>query len=262
MILLKMNSLWMAGMLFLVVCPVLAMIGTFVVRRLIPLSELRTNNEVAGFKFATVGVLYAVLLAFAVLVVWEKLNEADATVAREASVTATLLRLANGVEGPAAAELREAIVGYLNAAIEGDWPAMAEGGESQDAIEGLNAIYRALLAYEPDDQRGAAVLAEGLRQADLLTEARRARIVVAAGIVPDVIWLVLVLGALVTIGFTFFFGTESVRAQALMTGALSLLIFSGLLTVVAIERPFDGIVRVDPTPLEIVLEDFAGRGGA
>ena len=32
---------------------------------------------------------------------------------------------------------------------------------------------------------------------------------------------------------TFFFGTENLRAQSVMTGALSVLIFAGLLTVVA-----------------------------
>jgi hypothetical protein len=45
------------------------MAGPVVARHYVELSRLRTNNEVAGFKFATVGVLYAVLLAFAVVVV-------------------------------------------------------------------------------------------------------------------------------------------------------------------------------------------------
>ena len=48
------------------------MLVIYMVRERVALHKLRANNEVAGFKFATVGVLYAVLLAFAVLVVWEK----------------------------------------------------------------------------------------------------------------------------------------------------------------------------------------------
>ena len=133
---------------------------------------------------------------------------------------------------------------------------MAEGGESAATIAALGGVYAALLANEPVNETGAIVLAESLRQADLLTQARRARIVVAAGIVPGVIWLVLFVGAFVTIGFTLFFGTENLRAQALMTGALAFLIFSGLLVIVAIDRPFAGSVKVEPEPLRIVLEDF------
>ena len=186
------------------------------------------NNEVAGFKFATVGVLYAVLLAFAVLVVWEKLNEAEANVALEAGAAANVFRLAEGMGGSAGGEVHRAMADYLDAAVDRDWPAMMRGGESPEAVAALSEVYLPwLLRYEPAGQRGAALLSEALRQLDRLTQARRARIVVAEGIVPGVIWFTLFFGAFVTIGFTFFFGTENLRAQALMTGALAFLIFSG-----------------------------------
>jgi hypothetical protein len=67
----------------------------------------------------------------------------------------------------------------------------------------------------------------------------------ADGIVPAIIWVVLFGGAFLTVGFTFFFGAENLRAQSLMTGALSILIFAGLLTVVAIDYPFAGTVKSD-----------------
>ena len=43
-----------------------------------------------------------------------------------------------------------------------------------------------------------------------------------------------------------------------MTGALASLIFSGLLIIIAIDRPFSGSVRVGPEALVAVLEDFGG----
>jgi hypothetical protein len=253
--------IWISGLLFLGLGTVAAMLGTVLVRRYVPLAELRTNNEVAGFKFATVGVLYAVLLAFAVLVVWEKLNDAESDVALEASAAVTIFRLASGTDAAMEPALREAITAYLNTAIAQDWPAMERGGESPEAVAALGAVYATLLRFEPADARGAAVLAEALRQLDLITQARRARIVVAAGIVPGVVWLLLFLGAFVTIGFTFFFGSANLKAQALMTGGLSLLIFSGLLIIITFDQPFGGAVKVPPEPLVRVLEDFGGATG-
>jgi hypothetical protein len=50
---------------------------------------------------------------------------------------------------------------------------------------------------------------------------------------------------------------ENLRAQSLMTGALSILIFAGLLTVVAIDYPFAGTVKVGPEALAAVVNDFA-----
>jgi len=71
--------LWILGTMIVVVPTMLAMAGPVIARRVIGLPRLATNNEVAGFKFATVGVLYAVLLAFVVIVVWEKFSDAMLT---------------------------------------------------------------------------------------------------------------------------------------------------------------------------------------
>jgi hypothetical protein len=79
------TSLWVAAVVLLIPTTIFAMCGPVIVRRYVPLEELRSNNEVAGFKFATVGMVYAVLLAFAILVVWERFNQADNEVANEAS---------------------------------------------------------------------------------------------------------------------------------------------------------------------------------
>ena len=42
----------------------------------------------------------------------------------------------------------------------------------------------------------------------------------------------------------------------MMTGALTALIFSGLLIIVAIDRPFAGAVKVTPEALSDALHDF------
>jgi hypothetical protein len=95
-----------------------------------------------------------------------------------------------------------------------------------------------------------------LHQLDSITQERRARLAAADGTVPGVIWPVLFWGAAVTIGFTFFFGTQNLLAQSFMTGLLSVVIFSGLLIVVLIDRPFSGAVTVTPDALAKVLAEF------
>jgi hypothetical protein len=106
------------------------------------------------------------------------------------------------------------------------------------------------------------VVSEMLRQLELITQARRARLVASQGAVPNVIWLVLLGGAVVTISFTFFFGTEILRAQVMMTALLAMLIFSELLIIIAIDRPFTGAVKVEPSALAAVLGDLESRNGS
>ena len=133
---------------------------------------------------------------------------------------------------------------------------MERGGASQIARDALSELYKAALKFTPGNSRDGVLLAEVLHQLDLLTQARRARLVVASGIVPGVLWMVLFGGAVLTVGFTLFFGTQNLRAQTLMTGMLTLLIFSGLLVIVVIDHPFAGTVRVMPEALATVMEDL------
>jgi len=89
-----------------------------------------------------------------------------------------------------------------------------------------------------------------------VTRARRERLVMAEGTVPEVIWFVLFLGAGLTISFTFFFGTENLTAQSLMTGILAAIILSAVLVVIAMDRPYTGAVEVSKEPIRALLEDF------
>lgn len=250
------NALAIAALVLLVPTTIFAVLGPRIVRRYVPLTRLKTNNEVAGFKFATVGVIYAVLLAFAILVVWERFNQADVDVATEASAAATVFRLTQGLDAAHGAAIRKATTDYLKAAVAKDWPAMERGTSSRDVTVALSGIFNAVLKFHTVDNYEGIVVAEILRNVDQISEKRRQRLVAATGFVPAIIWAVLLTGAFITIGFTFFFGTPNLYAQTLMSGALAILIFGGLLTIVAIDHPFSGSVKVGPDPLIAIIEDF------
>ena len=259
MLFLTTNSIWIAAFILLVPTTIFAMCGPAIVRRYVPLDRLSANNEVAGFKFATVGVIYAVLLAFAILVVWERFNKADSDVANEASAAATVFRLTQGLDSDHGAAVRKATTNYLREAVDKDWPAMGQGTSSRDVTIALTEIYDAVLKFHTFGSFESLVVAEILRDVDRISEMRRQRLVAASGIVPGIIWAVLFTGAFVTIGFTFFFGTANLRAQTVMSGAVAILIFSGLLTVVAIDHPFAGTVKVGPEALIAVIQDFGDK---
>jgi hypothetical protein len=250
------QPLWISGLILVGMPTVLAMFGPSLVRRFVTLERLTTNNEVAGFKFATVGVLYAVFLAFAIFVVWEKFADADSTVAKEAGAAASIYHLSYGIGDTQGAALRAALTIYLKSATTEEWQTMDSGHASKSTLRALEGIYTALLAAQSHEQSNSALMSEIFYQLDVLTQARRARLVAAEGAVPGVVWLVLLGGAVLTILFTLFFGTSNLRAQTLMTGLLSILIFSELLIIVAIDEPFTGTVKVKPQALAEVLDDF------
>ncbi len=257
------HSLWISGTILIGLGTALSMLGPALVRRYVTLERLTANNEIAGFKYAVLGVLYAVLLAFAIIVVWQKFSDAETSVVQEAGAATTIYRLSQGMGEKPAADLRAGITAYLQAAIADDWPAMDRGEPSANeaARKALDAIYVTLLQSNIAQNSGNPVMSELLYQLDQMTQARRARLIASEGAVPGVIWLVLLGGAVITIVFTFFFGTQNLRVQILMTGMLAMLIFGELLTIIAIDRPFTGPVKVEPTALIEVLADFRGGNG-
>jgi hypothetical protein len=242
--------------LLLLLFTALAMTAPVLIRRWIPLERLRSNNEVAGFKFAVIGVLYAVLLAFAVVIAWERFFDAEKALASEGGAAATIYRLSAGLGQPTAGGVRDRLEAYLNSVLRDDWPAMALGHSSRKTNEALNALYREVVQYRPADLQQEDLQNDLFRELDKLTEARRERIVMSSGTVPGMIWFVLLFGGILTIAFTFFFGAQNVMIQSQMTGILAALIFSAILVIISIDRPFTGAVEVSQESIRLVLEDF------
>ena len=247
--------LWLLIALIVALPTILAMGAQALIHRRVGVTKLAKNNEIAGFKFATVGVIYAVLLAFTVIVVWEKFNDAQTAVANEAGATAALFHYAEGKE-PEALAVRTALANYLSAAIDDEWPAMARETESQATEHALDSLYTAAIALNRSGTRGTADMAEVFRQLDNVTADRRVRLHLATGLVPNVIWIVLFMGALLTVGFTLFFGSENLLAQVSMTGVLSVLVTMGLVVIISIDHPFTGPVYIHPDSLALVLADY------
>ena len=239
--------------LAVVVIPALIAIGIQVlVQGSFGVERLALNNEVAGFIFAIIGVVYAVLLAFVVIAVWEKFSEGQTSVAKESAAAAALFYYSEGDE-PEAAKLRESLVHYLESVIEGDWPAMGRKSEDSQTTDALNALYRAAMALNRTGTRSIPDMSEVFAQIDNLTLARRVRLHLSTGLVPEIIWITLFAGAGLTVCFALFFGSPNRLAQLAMTGVLSIVLASGLVVIIALDHPFSGPVHIAPEALERVL---------
>ena len=244
--------LWESAILIVLIPTLIAMCGPLLVRKLVGFERIAPNNEVAGFKFATLGVIYAVLLGFTVVVVWERFADAERASVQEAAAILALHRLSAGLPANSQTKLHAELLSYVDAAINEDWPEMARGAGSPNVTGKLDDMYAAVLAIPATTPREAAILAELFSQLNSVSEGRRERLILADGIVPNVIWLVLFAGAVVTLSFTLFFGSRNLGAQVLMTGLLAALIFMALFVAVEIDHPFTGPVSVPPQALHLL----------
>jgi len=79
---------------------------------------------------------------------------------------------------------------------------------------------------------------------------------------PVIIWVVLLGARVITIGFSFLFGTRNTAAQLVISIGLALTIALVMLSIMALEQPFAGITRVQPQAFEHLKIPLAFRVNA
>lgn len=248
--------LWKTVLILLGVSTALAALAPFLVRRAVGFERLVLNNEIAGFQYSTLGTSYAVLLAMAVVAVWGDYRDAQRLVDEEAASWGNIYQLAAALPQPNAENVQAALRNYMDALLEDEWQAMQLGHESPRAAETLQNLREAVLAVRVIDIREATIYDHMLDRMIELSEGRRSRLDMLPGSLPPLIDVVLVVGAVITISFTLFFGGKDVRTQSLMTGMLGLMINLVLLAAIELNYPFAGGVRVSSAPMESAMARF------
>jgi hypothetical protein len=249
-------SLWSLTLLLIVAACVYAIGLMLLTRRLYGVDRLSLNNEVAGFKFAVIGVFYAVLLAFIVVAVWEGFRDTEGTVRSEAKAAVDLHRVGSVLPGPAGADIRKDVVTYVKDVREDEWAKMAVGGSSDVVAEDLGRLTRTVFAFNPGTTQEMVLYQSALQLLAQLTDNRNERLDSADGSVPTVLWFVLIAGGLITLGYPAFFGSTNLVAQVLMTASLAVLVAIALLLGIVFDHPFTGDVQVSAAPFERALAEM------
>jgi hypothetical protein len=250
------------GLLLVAVAVVVAVGGLVVVQRLYSTERRKQHNDVAGFIYAVLGVSYAVLLGLMLVAVWEKWDAAEATTTDEANELAGIFWFAHALPQPEGRHVQGLVRSYARVVVDEEWPLMAQGGgSSPKAWDTLDELRGTILALEPpkgSKQRGYDQMRynEILEQLHDLGNARRERLLAAGQGLPPIMWVVLILGGVITVGFTYLFGLENTLVHLIMVGALALIISLSLFTVAALDHPFNGDIRIHPDAYEQDLERF------
>lgn len=217
-------------------------------RKIVPHHALARHNDVTGFVLAIVGVIYAVLLAFVVIIAWESFNTADSVAETEVSSAADLARLSQAYTDRPARELRAEISRYGRLMQSEEWPAMQSGGASPRAADSASRIGDlAVQMVEGDKRQPTAVDDSVMALVRSFADARRMRLDQNSQGIPSSLWIGLVVGAVMTIVFTFLFGVENPRLQLVVTGMLAALIGLMFAMIVALDYPYRGVTSISPT---------------
>jgi uncharacterized protein YacL len=242
-------------LLFLILFAVVgfSLVGLWIIRRFFSHEIMKSHNDVAGFMFATLGVIYAVLLAFVVVVVWENYERANADISAETNCLTIMYRGSEIFPEPERERLRYLLREYVEVTIKKDWDALARGESSPEMNGILLDIWKTYLHYSPRTDAQKIIYAESVQALRDFTSLRRELLHHATEGLPGLLWLVLIAGGMITIAFTFFFGTENVHAHTVMTALLAALIGLLFFTILSMDFPFTGDFRLSSEPFRQML---------
>ncbi len=233
--------------------------GLFVVRQFVSADEAAEVNDVAGFIYASLAVLYAVVAAFITVIIWERYSATEQLIESEASALAALFRHVEAFDPNVREEYRNAIRSYVEAILTDEWHTMRRGEpgqETQHRIERLWTLTHRLRVTTTESAAWLEIMVTTMNEAANL---RRLRLSKSQGGVPVIMWALLLIGGAITVGYTYLFGLENVTAHAIMTGSLAAVLALILTVVVLMNHPFRGGLSVNPEPLARVLEYFEGQ---
>jgi len=233
----------------------LSLAGLAVVRRLVPCEALVDHTAVAGAVYATIAVVYGVILGQLVVAAWDDFEDARGAEIAEAGSLFDLIRLAEAFPAPQRGELQEAALAYGRAVVDREWPAMARG-EAPDpaAAAAIDDLYRRYARLAGGPVGGLAPYAASLDELDEMDDARGERILASERGLPGLMWGVLVAGGVLTVGFTYLFGVQNRISHAVMVGALAAIVALLLALVANLDSPFRDPIGLRPAGFERVLE--------
>jgi hypothetical protein len=105
---------WIVALVLTVAAEIFAVGLMLLTRAISGLDRLKQNNEVAGFKFAVIGVFYGVLLAFVVVSVWEEYRGTETAVSNEAKAIVDLHHVRPALPLEAGVEIRRLLFTYTD----------------------------------------------------------------------------------------------------------------------------------------------------
>jgi Protein of unknown function (DUF4239) len=242
------------GTLIVIGAAVFMVAALLIVGRLVPAAKRERHNDVVGFVYAVVGVIYAVILAMVVIAAWGSLEDAKTNTYTETNALLQLDWYGHSLPQPQHAEVQGLVKEYTEIVIHDEWPLLARHQASGKAWAVYTQLRDLITGQQPTASADVIRYQQALNAVAQLGDARRERLNEAGDGIPLLLWTALVLGGVVTGGFAFFFGMKSMFSHALIVFCLSLLIGYLLLLVYQMNYPFSGVTRIGPEAFELALQ--------
>ena len=243
------------------------LIGVLVVASLAALGWFRRHElprlrfgdgdvEFGAAMLASIMVFYGLATALTAVQVWEGYEKVREINEQEASSLAAFYRNASQYPEPLRSVLRERVRTYTQQVIHDSWPLQRKGRIPREGVRFMDDLQAMLVRFEPTTEAQKVLAFETLASFDRMMEARRMRLGSVGRKLPGILWLVILLGAFVSLVSAFYFPVHEARLHRVQVGLLAGFIGLVIFMIFALDRPYRGDLGLRPHPYELLYEQL------
>lgn len=210
-------------------------------------------NTTVGTYLSLIGVPIGIILSFIVATAWGFYADAQVKQTEEARSLLLLYDIVDSMSVPGTREILDDIEEYTQGIIENEFPLMQRGESSQEGLEQLLAIGKAIMALDPETNADSTLYGEAIDVYKRLVDDRVVRYgYVVYGLQPE-LWWVLVLGVVLIVFLSFFLYCESKTMHCIGVCVAAVGLSSLLFLAVSLNYPYRGDFGIDSTQYQLVL---------
>jgi hypothetical protein len=200
------------------------------------------------------GVLFALLVGFIAVEVWNNFDKAKAAVATEASALRAVVLLARTFPEEQRTRVYALINRHIEVAVSQEWPEMAQQRATLSPLPtALIETLHDALALTPADGSQRTAQVEMVKALHTALDARRQRIAISESTLGAVKWAGILLQGLCTLVAIAMVHADNQRACAITLTLFATGVALSVLLIAAYSRPFTGANSVTPALLKQVI---------
>jgi hypothetical protein len=227
-----------------------AMILVALLNWLWPVSSRKSLNDVNAWQMGVLGTTYGVILGFMLFTVWTDFRAAEIDVAQETAALLNVHRVAAGLPSPQREQMDALALKYADAVVNQEWPAMQTQNISHAGDVVLAQMWKILIGAQAQNIRETTALDHLTTALTNLGERRRLREEEHESRLPGVLWVLLIVGGMATVGSSCLIGNDKKLLHYGQVLALTFVVSLTLATIADLARPFEGAVAVSPASLQ------------
>jgi hypothetical protein len=228
--------------------------GLLLFRKAVSHTRLEHASVVSGQVFQLAGVLYAVLVAFLVVVVWEQFGHAEDASAAEATAIVDLLRHSTALPEASRQGVQRSLIAYTQDVVNDEFPRMRRGEKIEEQSDELTTLWNSYLNVQPESRNEISFFDDDIARLNDLSANRKLRVETGEAAIPGELWVLLLGGGAIVMAFTFLFSTRDLLVHSIAVGLTGALLGFIMYLIFALEHPYVGALSVQPDPYVNVLD--------